>query len=170
MKWSLPGAVLASALVALPGPAAAEWLLGNNTEGGVATVFLSRSSTYAGGIAFVCDNRSALQPEYILVVTNPFDAVLGRLEVAVAIGAQPPTTTTWTAIPRDKLLRSRTVVVRDVLATLAAEPGIAFTTNDDFGRSYRVEAPVENIAELVPEFLAACGALPPPAAAPFGRF
>lgn len=166
MKLRLAGAAVACVLIALPGRAAAEWTLGNSTEGGVATVFLTRSTTYGGAVAFVCDNRSTAS-EYVLVVTSPFDAVLGRLEVTMAVGAQPPATTPWTATPRDNLLRSRAVIVRDVLAALRAEPGIVFTATDDFGRSYRVEAPVENLNDLVPGFLAGCDALPPP---PVRRF
>ncbi|MCC6736557.1 MAG: hypothetical protein IT534_10595 [Bauldia sp.] len=160
------GAVLACAAIALPTAAAADWTFGSNVQGGVATAFLTRSTTYGGGIAFICDNASPAMPEYVLLVTSsPFDAALGRLDVTMTIGAEAPTVSPWTAQPRDNRLRSRDdIVLRDLLAALAAAPGITFTMHDDFGRDYRIEAPVENLADVVPSFLAACDALP--AAAP----
>jgi hypothetical protein len=158
------GAFLAVAAVVLPTAAAAEWTLGNNVADGVTTVFLTYSDGYGSGIAFVCDNTSAARPEYILVVTTPFVAALGRLEVTVEVGTKPPTTSTWTAQPRDNRFRSRDgIVVRDVLAAIAGEPVIAFSMRDDFARDYRVEAPVDNLLDLAPGFLAGCDALPPAA-------
>jgi hypothetical protein len=167
MSWGRVGAVLACLAIAAPSGAAAEWTLGNGGQGGVETVYLTRSAAFAGAVAFVCDNASAALPQYIVVVTSPFNAALGRLDVTMTIGTQPPTVSTWTASPRDNSLRSRAVVVADVLAAMAGEPSLAFTAVDDFGRNYRVEAPVENLLDLAPAFLQACAALPP---APPRRF
>lgn len=162
MKRLLIGIVMCVA-VGLPTAATAQWTLDTNVNPttGEQAVFISRPATFAGAIAFVCVNSALLAPSYVLLRPSNYSSPLRRVDVTTILGDKPPIVGEWSFTLRDGQLRSQDVVIADLFAGLEGERTLAFEVADTFLRIYRVEALVDNLLELAPDFLAQCAALPP---------
>lgn len=147
----------------VPGAASAQWTLETNLNPntGEQAVFISRPATFAGAIAFVCINSALIAPSFILIQPTNYDSPLGRIDVTMILGDKPPAVSRWSFAQASGQLRSQDIDVAEVFAGLEGETEIAFEVQDTFLRTYRVDAPVENLLELAPDFLEQCAALPP---------